>query len=103
MADVVVLGQVGRDLVLRTAALPEVGGSATVAEGRELLGGRGGNPAVGPAQPGGPGAPWSPRCSGCPGARWSSSTAHRRTTPPATRSWLGPTSSAWTPRRRGCS
>jgi ribokinase len=46
MADVVVLGQVGRDLVLRTAALPEAGGSATVTERRELLGGKGANQAV---------------------------------------------------------
>jgi ribokinase len=54
MADVVVLGQVGRDLVLRTAALPEAGGSATVAERRELLGGKGVNQAVALAQLGVP-------------------------------------------------
>src|SRR3712207_831964 len=54
MADVVVLGQVGRDLVLRTAALPGAGGSATVAERRELLGGKGANQAVALAQLGVP-------------------------------------------------
>jgi sugar/nucleoside kinase (ribokinase family) len=47
MADVVVLGQVGRDLVLRTPALPAAGRSATVAERRELLGGKGANQAAG--------------------------------------------------------
>jgi ribokinase len=46
MADVVVLGRVGRDLVLCTSALPEPGGSATVGERRELLGGRGANQAL---------------------------------------------------------
>jgi ribokinase len=54
MADVVVLGQVGRDLVLRTAALPEAGGSAPVGERRELLGGKGANQAVALAQLGVP-------------------------------------------------
>ncbi|WP_100497362.1 PfkB family carbohydrate kinase [Geodermatophilus chilensis] len=54
MADVVVLGQVGRDLVLRTPALPEAGGSATVGERRELLGGKGANQAVALAQLGVP-------------------------------------------------
>jgi ribokinase len=54
MADVVVLGRVGRDLVLRTSALPEPGGSATVGERRELLGGRGANQAVALAQLGVP-------------------------------------------------
>jgi ribokinase len=54
MADVVVLGQVGRDLVLRTSALPRPGGSATVGERRELLGGRGANQAVALAQLGVP-------------------------------------------------
>jgi ribokinase len=54
MADVVVLGQVGRDLVLRTPALPEAGGSATVDERRELLGGKGANQAVALAQLGVP-------------------------------------------------
>ncbi|WP_448610240.1 PfkB family carbohydrate kinase [Geodermatophilus sp. URMC 60] len=54
MADVVVLGQVGRDLVLRTPALPEAGGSATLGERRELLGGKGANQAVALAQLGVP-------------------------------------------------
>ncbi|MDP9428969.1 MAG: PfkB family carbohydrate kinase [Actinomycetota bacterium] len=54
MADVVVLGQVGRDLVLRTPALPDAGGSATVRERRELLGGKGANQAVALAQLGVP-------------------------------------------------
>jgi ribokinase len=46
MSDVVVVGQVGRDLVLRVRALPEAGGSAAAAERRELLGGKGANQAV---------------------------------------------------------
>jgi ribokinase len=47
---VVVLGQVGRDLVLRIPALPDAGG-ATSARGRtEVLGGKGANQAVGLAQ-----------------------------------------------------
>ena len=54
MADVVVLGRMGRDLVLRTSALPEPRGSATVGERRELLGGRGANQAVALAQLGVP-------------------------------------------------
>lgn len=47
MADVVVVGQVARDLVLGVDALPEAGGSADVRERRELLGGKGANQAVG--------------------------------------------------------
>ncbi len=54
MADVVVLGQVGRDLVLRVGALPEAGGSAAVSERREMLGGKGANQAVTLAQLGVP-------------------------------------------------
>lgn len=54
MADVVVLGQMSRDLVLRTAALPAVGGSATATECRERLGGKGANQAVALAQLGVP-------------------------------------------------
>jgi ribokinase len=54
MADVVVLGQVGRDLVLRVAALPDAGSSATVGDRRELLGGKGANQAVALAQLGVP-------------------------------------------------
>jgi ribokinase len=54
VADVVVLGQIGRDLVLRVAALPGPGGAAPVLERRELLGGKGANQAVGLAQLGVP-------------------------------------------------
>jgi ribokinase len=46
MADVAVLGQVGRDLVLRLTALPDAGGSVPVAGRRELLGGKGAKLAV---------------------------------------------------------
>lgn len=46
MADVVVLGQIGRDLMLRVAELPAAGGSAAASERRELLGGKGANQAV---------------------------------------------------------
>jgi ribokinase len=54
MADVVVLGQVGRDLVLRVGALPEAGGSVAVTERREVVGGKGANQAVALAQLGVP-------------------------------------------------
>jgi ribokinase len=54
MADVVVLGQVGRDLVLRVAALPDAGGSAPAGERLEILGGKGANQAVALAQLGVP-------------------------------------------------
>ncbi|SDL63991.1 ribokinase [Geodermatophilus siccatus] len=54
MADVVVLGQVGRDLVLRTPALPGPGGAVRVAERRELVGGKGADQAVALAQLGVP-------------------------------------------------
>ncbi len=50
MADVVVVGQVGRDLVLGVDAMPPEGGSADVAERDELLGGKGANQAVGLSQ-----------------------------------------------------
>lgn len=43
---VVVVGQVARDLVLSTDDLPEEGGSATVRERREMLGGKGANQGV---------------------------------------------------------
>ncbi|MDP5181508.1 PfkB family carbohydrate kinase [Blastococcus sp. BMG 814] len=46
MAAVVVLGQVGRDLVLRLPAVPEAGGSASATGRAELLGGKGANQAV---------------------------------------------------------
>jgi ribokinase len=54
MADVVVVGQIGRDLVLRVDELPPPGGSATARERRELLGGKGANQAVALAQLGVP-------------------------------------------------
>ncbi|RZU33174.1 PfkB family carbohydrate kinase [Blastococcus saxobsidens] len=54
MADVVVLGQIGRDLVLRVGELPAAGGSVPAAERRELLGGKGVNQAVALAQLGVP-------------------------------------------------
>jgi ribokinase len=44
---VVVVGQLGRDLVLRVDRLPGAGGSATVSERIERLGGKGANQAVG--------------------------------------------------------
>ncbi|WP_346768865.1 PfkB family carbohydrate kinase [Crystallibacter degradans] len=43
---VVVVGQVARDLVLSIDDLPEEGGSATVRERREMLGGKGANQGV---------------------------------------------------------
>jgi ribokinase len=52
--DVVVVGQVGRDLVLRVAGLPGPGGSVTAAERHEVLGGKGANQAVALAQLGVP-------------------------------------------------
>ncbi|SFD90899.1 PfkB family carbohydrate kinase [Blastococcus tunisiensis] len=54
MTDAVVLGQVGRDLVLLVAALPSPGGAATATGRRELLGGKGANQAVAFAQLGVP-------------------------------------------------
>ena len=51
---VVVVGQIGRDLVLRTAGLPQAGGSADVGERWEGLGGKGANQAVGLSQLGVP-------------------------------------------------
>ena len=53
---VAVIGQVGRDLVLRAAGMPEPGGSAPIVERRELLGGKGANQAVGLTQLGVPAA-----------------------------------------------
>jgi ribokinase len=52
--SVVVIGQAGRDLVLRTAGLPASGGSVEVEERRETLGGKGANQAVGLSQLGVP-------------------------------------------------
>ncbi|MFC8723398.1 PfkB family carbohydrate kinase, partial [Kitasatospora sp. NPDC057198] len=51
---VVVVGQIGRDLVLRTDGLPPAGGSVDVGERWEGLGGKGANQAVGLAQLGVP-------------------------------------------------
>ncbi|MGW4499671.1 PfkB family carbohydrate kinase [Micromonospora sp. NPDC004336] len=48
--DVMVVGQVARDLVLLVDEVPEAGGSAPVRRRRELLGGKGANQAVGLAQ-----------------------------------------------------
>ncbi|MEU4642856.1 PfkB family carbohydrate kinase [Micromonospora sp. NPDC023814] len=48
--DVVVVGQVARDLVLLVDEVPEAGGTAPVRRRRELLGGKGANQAVGLAQ-----------------------------------------------------
>ncbi|MBO0866514.1 MAG: bifunctional hydroxymethylpyrimidine kinase/phosphomethylpyrimidine kinase [Mycobacterium sp.] len=52
--SVVVIGQIGRDLVLRSSGLPTRGGSTDVVERREVLGGKGANQAVGLAQLGVP-------------------------------------------------
>ncbi|MEW2358102.1 PfkB family carbohydrate kinase [Spirillospora sp. NPDC029432] len=49
-AEVVVMGQVARDLVLLVDEVPGAGGSAPVRERREMLGGKGANQAVGLAQ-----------------------------------------------------
>ncbi|MGH3644859.1 MAG: PfkB family carbohydrate kinase [Mycobacterium sp.] len=51
---VVVVGQVGRDLALRTARFPAEGGTEPVIERLERLGGKGANQAVGLAQLGVP-------------------------------------------------
>lgn len=48
--DVVVLGQVARDLALRVDGVPDAGGTAVVRERREVLGGKGANQAVALAQ-----------------------------------------------------
>ncbi|MFG1891405.1 PfkB family carbohydrate kinase [Micromonospora sp. NPDC049051] len=48
--DVMVVGQVARDLVLLVDEVPEAGGTAPVRRRRELLGGKGANQAVGLAQ-----------------------------------------------------
>lgn len=51
MPDVVVVGQVGRDVVLRVEAMPDADGGTAVTERRELLGGAA-NQAVGARQMG---------------------------------------------------
>ncbi|GLY22110.1 PfkB family carbohydrate kinase [Micromonospora sp. NBRC 101691] len=48
--DVMVVGQVARDLVLQVDEVPDAGGTAPVRRRRELLGGKGANQAVGLAQ-----------------------------------------------------
>ncbi|MEH1101628.1 PfkB family carbohydrate kinase [Micromonospora sp. CPCC 205561] len=48
--DVMVVGQVARDLVLLVDGVPEAGGTVPVRRRRELLGGKGANQAVGLAQ-----------------------------------------------------
>ena len=48
--DVIVVGQLARDLVLRVEALPEAGAAADVRERREVLGGKGANCAVAAAR-----------------------------------------------------
>ncbi|ADG73178.1 PfkB domain protein [Cellulomonas flavigena DSM 20109] len=50
MVDVVVLGQVGRDLVVRVDAVPAAGEAAPVRERVEVLGGKGANQGVACAQ-----------------------------------------------------
>lgn len=52
--SVVVIGQVGRDLVLRTDGPPSTGDSTEILRREELLGGKGANQAVGLAQLGVP-------------------------------------------------
>ncbi|WP_089911284.1 PfkB family carbohydrate kinase [Lentzea albida] len=54
MDDVVVVGQIARDLVLVVDEVPGPGGTAAVRERREVLGGKGANIAVGLAQLGAP-------------------------------------------------
>ncbi|MGE2713974.1 PfkB family carbohydrate kinase [Mycolicibacterium litorale] len=49
-----VVGQIARDLILRTAGLPDAGDSVDVLERREQLGGKGANQAVGLVQLGVP-------------------------------------------------
>jgi ribokinase len=54
MADVVVLGQVGRELVLRIEEIPASGGATSARSRHELLGGKGASQAVALAQLGVP-------------------------------------------------
>ena len=46
MSDVVVVGQMARDLALQVDNVPETGGTTAVRERREMLGGKGANQAV---------------------------------------------------------
>jgi ribokinase len=48
--DVVVIGHIGRDLVVQVDAIPEAGAGTPVAGRLEMLGGKGANQAVGLAQ-----------------------------------------------------
>ena len=50
MDEIVVVGQIARDLVLVVDEVPGPGGTAPVRERREMLGGKGANIAVGLAQ-----------------------------------------------------
>ncbi|WP_313888248.1 PfkB family carbohydrate kinase [Lentzea alba] len=54
MDEIVVVGQIARDLVLVVDEVPGPGGTAPVRERREMLGGKGANIAVGLAQLGAP-------------------------------------------------
>ncbi len=54
MPDVIVVGQLARDLVLLVDDVPDAGGTAPVRRRRELLGGKGANQAVALAQLGTP-------------------------------------------------
>ncbi|KJK36216.1 hypothetical protein UK23_42275 [Lentzea aerocolonigenes] len=54
MDDIVVVGQIARDLVLVVDEVPGPGGTAPVRQRREMLGGKGANIAVGLAQLGAP-------------------------------------------------
>lgn len=54
MDEIVVVGQIARDLVLVVDEVPGAGGTAAVRERREMLGGKGANIAVGLAQLGAP-------------------------------------------------
>ncbi|WP_329792720.1 PfkB family carbohydrate kinase [Lentzea sp. DG1S-22] len=54
MEEVVVVGQIARDLVLVVDEVPDAGGTAPVRERREMLGGKGANIAVSLAQLGAP-------------------------------------------------
>ncbi|MGH8891349.1 MAG: PfkB family carbohydrate kinase [Acidothermaceae bacterium] len=49
-ASLIVVGQVARDLVLKVDAMPDAGGSSSVVDRIEILGGKGANQAVAAAQ-----------------------------------------------------
>ena len=52
MADIAVVGQIARDLVLLVDELPDAGSSTSVRQRKEMLGGKGANIAVGATQQG---------------------------------------------------